>query len=101
MIINSLLKLCRLPIPVAAVLALLLLTAPALAQSPRNPTMTSTYMDSEKEQLYARSTDYRRNPNPEQQRYTYPTAKEYLRRWGGDNSAETKEVLKWVTEYER
>jgi hypothetical protein len=101
MIINSLLKLCRLPIAVALLLALLLLTAPALAQSPRNPTMTSTYMDSEKEQLYARFTDYRRNPNPEQQRYAYPTAKEYLLRWGGDNSAETKEVLKWVTEYER
>jgi hypothetical protein len=99
--IKSLLKLCRLPIAVPAVLGFLLLTAPALAQSPRNPTMTSTYMDSEKEQLYARFTDYKRNPNPEQQRYAYPTAKEYLRRWGGDNSAETKEVLKWVTEYER
>lgn len=69
--------------------------------SPQNPTMTSGYMDNEKEALYARFTDYKRNPNPEQQRYAYPTAKEYLRRWGGDNSAETIEVHRWVTEYER
>lgn len=69
--------------------------------SPQNPTMTSGYMDNEKEALYARFTDFKRNPNPEQQRYAYPTAKEYLRRWGGDSSAETKEVHRWVTEYER
>lgn len=63
--------------------------------------MTSGYMDSEKEALYARFTDFKRNPNPEQQRFTYPTAKEYLRRWGGEKDAETKEVRRWVTEYER
>ena len=101
MIINSLLKPRRLSNAIPAALALLLLTAAASAQSPNNPKMTSSYLDNEKEQLYARFTDYKRNPNPEQQRYAYPTAKEYLRRWGGDNSAETKEVLKWVTEYER
>ena len=69
--------------------------------SPQNPNMTSSYLDSEKEALYARWTDFKRNPNPEQQRYAYPTAKEYLRRWGGETDAETKEVKKWVAEYER
>lgn len=69
--------------------------------SPQNPTMTSAYNDNDKETLYAKFTDYKRNPNAEQQRYAYPTAKEYLRRWGGDNSPETKEVRRWVTEYER
>ncbi len=63
--------------------------------------MTSGYMDSEREALYARFTDFKRNPNPEQQRFTYPTAKEYLRRWGGEKDVETKEVRHWVTEYER
>ena len=82
----------------AAVL-LLLVTASASAQSPNNPPMTSSLLDNDKEQLYARFTDYKRNPNPEQQRYAYPIAKEYLRRWGGDKSAESKEVLRWVTEY--
>jgi hypothetical protein len=69
--------------------------------TPQNPTMTSGYGDAEKEALYARFTDYKRNPNAEQQRYAYPTAKEYLRRWGGEQDAETKEVRHWVTEYER
>ena len=69
--------------------------------TPQNPTVTSAYMDNEKEALYARWTDYKRNLNPEQQRFAYPTAKEYLRRWGGETDAETKEIKKWVIEYER
>lgn len=69
--------------------------------SPINPTMTSGHMDSEKENLYAKFTDFKRNPNPEEQRFAYPTAKEYLRRWGGETDSETKEVRKWVLEYER
>ena len=75
---------------------------PDLPQTtPTNPTMTSRHNDSEKEDLYARFTDYKRNPNPEQQRFAYPIAKDYLRRWGGGSDAETKEVRRWVTEYER
>jgi hypothetical protein len=63
--------------------------------------MTSRHNDNEKEELYARFTDYKRNPNPEQQRFAYPIAKDYLRRWGGQTDAETKEVHRWVKEYER
>ena len=70
-------------------------------QAPRNPSMTGSYMDNQKEDLYARFTDYKRNPNPEQQRFAYPIAKEYVRRWGGEKDAETREVIKWVAEYER
>jgi hypothetical protein len=69
--------------------------------SPQNPNMASRGLDNDKEGLYALWTDYKRNLNPEQQRYAYPTAKEYLRRWGGETDAETKEVKKWVAEYER
>ncbi len=69
--------------------------------SPQNPNMTSRGLDNDKEGLYALWTDYKRNLNPEQQRNAYPTAKEYLRRWGGETDAETKEVKKWVMEYER
>jgi hypothetical protein len=101
MIINTLLKSHHGLIAIAAALFVLVAVWPASAQSPTNPTMTSGYMDNEKEQLYAQFTDYKRNPNPEQQRHAYPTAKEYLRRWGGDNSAETKEVRQWVLQYER
>src|SRR5438552_2428631 len=45
--------------------------------SPSNPTMAGRYQDNAKENLYARFSDFKRNPNPEQQRYAYPTAKEY------------------------
>ena len=69
--------------------------------SPVNPTMASRHPDNEREDLYARFTDYKRNPNAEQQRFAYPIAKDYLRRWGGASDPETKEVKRWVTEYER
>ena len=69
--------------------------------SPVNPTMTGSYNDKSREDLYALFDDYRRNPNPQQQQYAYPTAKEYLRLWGGENRPETKIVRAWVTEYER
>ncbi len=106
-------KLARLSIASLVLLLALLIAAGASAQttttanpnappiSPINPTMTSAYNDTDRETLYAKWTDYKRNPNPEQQRFAYPTAKEYLRRWGGGKEAETKEILKWVTEYER
>ncbi|PYS72915.1 MAG: hypothetical protein DMF73_07125 [Acidobacteria bacterium] len=69
--------------------------------TPNNPSMASSYMDSEREQVYARFTDFKRNLDPDQQRFAYGTAKAYLRRWGGEKDADTKEVIKWVTEYER
>ena len=69
--------------------------------SPVNPTMTGTYIDTDRESLYAKFNDYKRNPNPEQQRFAYPTAKEFLRLWGGENRPEVKEVRAWVIEYER
>jgi hypothetical protein len=69
--------------------------------SPINPTMSGTYIDNEREALYAKFNDYKRNPNPEQQRYAYPTAKEFLRLWGGESRPEVREVRAWVVEYER
>jgi hypothetical protein len=81
-----------------------LIAAPgAVAQtaSPQNPTMTSTYNDNEKESMYARFNDYKRNLDPNQQRFAYPIAKDYLRRWGGEKDSETKEVQRFVIEYER
>ncbi len=69
--------------------------------SPVNPTMSGAYQDNEREALYAKFNDYKRNPNPEQQRFAYPTAKEFLRIWGGENRSEVKEVRAWVVQYER
>jgi hypothetical protein len=69
--------------------------------APVNPTMSGTYLDNDRESLYAKFNDYKRNPNPEEQRNAYPTAKEFLRLWGGENRAEVKEVRAWVLQYER
>jgi len=73
----------------------------ARAAPAQNPTMTSGYMDNEKEGMYVRFNDYKRNPNPEQQRFAYQAAKDYLRRWGGETDSDTKEVRRFVIEYER
>jgi len=94
-------KISKLTISSLGSLLFLVCVSATWAQAPTNPTMTSAYNENEKEGLYARWTDYKRNLNPEQQRYAYPTAKEYLRRWGGEKDAETKEIQKWVAEYER
>ena len=75
--------------------------SPGNPGAPSNPTMMGRRLDDDKEALYAQFNDYKRNPNPEQQRYAYPTAKEYLRRFGGETDSETKEVQRFVAEYER
>lgn len=82
-------------------LSSMFLICSAGAGSAQNPTMTSGYNDTEKEALYARFNDYKRNPDPNQQRFAYPTAKDYLRRWGGETDSGTKEVKRFVIEYER
>jgi hypothetical protein len=63
--------------------------------------MTGAYLDNDRESIYAKFNDYKRNPNPEQQRFAYPTAKEFLRLYGGENRAEVREVRNWVIQYER
>src|ERR1041385_6471808 len=69
--------------------------------SPANPTMSGAVIDNDRESIYAKFNDYKRNPNPEQRRFAYPTAKEFLRLYGGENRAEVREVRNWVIQYER
>ena len=63
-----------------------------------NPPMASEQRDRQKESLFNQITEYRRSPNPDQQRLAYPTAKAYLRQFGGDNDRYAKEVQKFVDE---
>jgi hypothetical protein len=67
----------------------------------RNPPMVSEQRDREKESLFNQITEYRRSPNPDQQRLAYPTSKAYLRQFGGDNDRYAREVQKFVDEWER
>lgn len=76
-------------------------TLPTNPMNPANPTMASRQFEDEKEALYAQFNDFKRNPNPEQQRFAYQAAKDYMRRFGGDSDAETKEVRRFVTGYEQ
>jgi tetratricopeptide (TPR) repeat protein len=90
------------PFAIAAILMSLLwfgLTASVSAQV--NPTMPSQANDSLKDRLFAEFNDLRKSLNPDQRRFAYPAARDYLRKFGGDNDSNAKEVQKFVTEYER
>ncbi len=71
------------------------------ASAQRNPTMPSQQADSNKENLYAQFTEYRKSLNPEERRLAYPAAKDYLRKFGGDNDSNARDVQKFVIDYER
>jgi hypothetical protein len=85
----------------AAVSALLLFGVSITASAQRNPTMTSQSTDNNKENLFAQFTEYKKSLNPEERRLAYPAAKDYLRKYGGDDDANAREVQKFVTEFER
>lgn len=73
----------------------------AITASAQTGAMTSKQFDDNKEALYTRFTYYRQSRNPEEQKYAYPAAREYLFNYSGFDDAETREVRKFVTEYER
>jgi hypothetical protein len=84
-------------------LLLFILTAGVSAQEsrPRNPTMASQTEDTLKDQLFAQFTEYKKSLNPEEHRLAYPAAKDYLRKFGGEEDSNAREVRKFVIEYER
>jgi hypothetical protein len=88
---------------ITTALLLLILTAGVSAQEsrPRNPTMASQTEDTLKDQLFAQFTEYKRSLNPEEHRLAYPAAKDYLRKFGGEDDSNAREVRKFVIEYER
>lgn len=85
----------------AAISAMLLFGASAKVSAQRNPTMPSQSMDSLKENLYAQFNEYRKSLNPEERRLAYPAARDYLRKYGGDDDTNARDVQKFVTEFER
>jgi hypothetical protein len=83
------------------VVGLLLFGLTGSAAGQRNPTMASQTTDELKDRLYAQFTEYKKSLNPEERRLAYPAAKDYLRKFGGDDDVYAKDVQKFVTEYER
>jgi len=71
------------------------------APTPENPPMTSQRFDSDKETLYAIFSENKRGLSPEQQNRAYRAAREFVRRYGGDNNTDVKEARKFVTDFEK
>jgi len=63
--------------------------------------MTSQRFDQDKENLYAIFSQNKRGPSPEQLNRAYIAAREFGRRYGGDNDAYAKETKQFVIEFER
>jgi len=99
-IISAMMKASRLFFA-AAISAMLLFGASAKVSAQRNPTMPSQSMDNLKENLYAQFNEYRKSLNPEERRLAYPAARDYLRKYGGDDDTNARDVQKFVTEFER
>lgn len=68
---------------------------------PRNPPMPSQRFDNDKEYRYARFSEYKKSPGPEQQKRAYLAAKSYLRLYEGDNDFYAKEAKQFVIEFDR
>jgi hypothetical protein len=62
--------------------------------------MASQRFDNDKEYRYARFSEYKQSPSPEQQKRAYQAAKSFLRLYGGDNDYYVKEVKQFITEYD-
>lgn len=82
-----------------ATLLLITLASTSLAQ--RNPSMPSQISDTEKEELFARYSDNKKQPNPERQRLAYEAARDYVKRYGGDVDSNLSELRRFVAQYER
>jgi hypothetical protein len=76
-------------------------TVCATVSAQRNPTMASQTTDELKDRLFAQFTDYKKSLNPEERRLAYPAARDYLRKFGGDDDSNARDVQRFVTEYER
>jgi hypothetical protein len=78
---------------------IVLLSSVCLAQ--RNPTMTSQLNDSDREALYARFSENKKVPIAERQKIAYEAARDYVRRYSGEQDSHLGEMRRFVTEYER
>lgn len=81
--------------------ALLLFVFAAGVSAQTNPTMPSQRFDNDKETLYSVFSENKKGPSPEQQKRAYGAAKEFVRRYGGDNDTYAREAKTFVTNFER
>jgi hypothetical protein len=82
-------------------LLLVLLVSASVCFAQRNPTMPSQLSDSEREQLYSRFVENKKVPIAERQRLAYEAARDYVKRYSGEQDAHLAEMRRFVNEYER
>jgi hypothetical protein len=92
-------------LPITAAFLLLSVCIIGRAQNPMapaNPTMPSRERERQKDLLYSQYYEHRKMPSAEDQRIAYELAKDYLRRYGGDETdPDLKSIRKFVSEYEK
>lgn len=69
--------------------------------SPVNPPMASERFDNDRETLYGLFSANKRGLSPEQRERAYLAAREFMRRYGGDDDTYTKEAKSFIADYER
>lgn len=87
------------------VLPLLTFAAGVSAQravpTPEHPPMVSKEFDSDKETIYAAFSANQRSPSPDQQNRAYRAAKEFVRKYGGEQDNYLDEARKFIADFEK
>lgn len=63
--------------------------------------MPSQMSDNEREQLYSRFLENKRVPVAERQKIAYEAARDYVKRYSGEQDSHLAEMRRFVNEYER
>lgn len=79
----------------------ILLAGSSVCFAQRNPTMTSQLDDADREQLYARFAENKKVPVAERQKLAYEAARDYVKRYSGEQDSHLGEMRRFVQEYER
>jgi hypothetical protein len=82
-------------------LLLVVFVSASVCFAQRNPTMPSQMSDSDRETLYARYLENKKVPVAERQKLAYEAARDYVKRYSGEQDSHLAEMRRFVNEYER
>ena len=82
-------------------LLVVLFVSASVCLAQRNPTMTSQLNDADRESLYARYSENKKVPVAERQKIAYEAARDYVKRYSGEQDSHLAEMRRFVHEYER
>lgn len=82
-------------------LLLIVFVSASVCLAQRNPTMTSQMNDADREQLYSRYLENKKVPVAERQKLAYEAARDYVKRYSGEQDSHLAEMRRFVNEYER